>query len=465
MDHFTNALNKKGRRPNSVAVIGAFFGDEGKGRITDEITDTFLNKQNYQEMVLYRDNGGANAGHTISYNGKKISLHQIGSGILHQGCHVVLGKGMVIHPGDLLDEITHIKQVFGFKALPGSLMIDTMAVLSLDTHRAFESVLKIPLVSTLGSAASTDRGISPAYADIIYRFPLRVGDLLKSDWSAFFSDHYERYAAWISGMGADIEHIGIQRFNGKSITIEGKEKFLGELDEARNQLKLFVFDVYDFIKTHWSSITPFVFEKAQAVGLDHRWGVYPDISASNCCLDGIAYATEGIVDIKDISARLGVIKSTYASSVGKRQVPTLMEAGQADKIRADAIEFGATTGRPRDILHLDLVMLKFFCKVSGIEELAFTHMDIVYDQPIKVCVGYKKDGKTIDYRPDQAYLSNVEPVYRIFNPWRANTLKEVGEYRNLPEAARAFIEFVCDYTGTKPAMLTYGADRNKTLYI
>ena len=122
MTNLEKSLRKKGRRANSVAVIGAIFGDEGKGRITDELTDYFLKK--YKKVIVYRDNGGSNAGHTISMNGKKIGLHQIGSGILHKGCVVVLGKGMAIHPIDLLDEIEEVKRVFEFQKLPAQLMID-----------------------------------------------------------------------------------------------------------------------------------------------------------------------------------------------------------------------------------------------------------------------------------------------------------------------------------------------------
>lgn len=465
MKNFIKALSKNDRRTNSVAVIGAFFGDEGKGRITDEIADYFLNNRGFKKVILYRDNGGANAGHTISYNDKKISLHQIGSGILHKGCQVVLGKGMVLHPADLLDEISEIKQIFGLKDLPAKLMIDNMAVLSLDTHRAFEVVLKNPSYESLGSSASTDRGISPAYADILFRFPLRVRDLLSKDWEHVFSEHYNRYKLWIRGMGANIEDVTIQRFKGRKTKIGSKQEFINTLSSSRDALKPYIFDVYDFIKDRWFSDTPFIFEKAQAIGLDHRWGVYPDISASNCCLDGIAYSTEGLIRPKDISARLGIIKSTYSSSVGKRVVPTRMENDNANRIREISNEFGSTTGRPRDILYLDLVMLKYFLKVSEIEELVFTHMDIVFDEPIKVCIEYKKDGKNTDYRPDQEHLQNIEPVYKFFNPWKADNLNKVAIYENIPQPAKDFIAFVCNYTETKPVMLTYGAVRNKTIVI
>jgi adenylosuccinate synthase len=463
MKNFAKALKKKGRRVNSVAVIGAFFGDEGKGRITDELADYFLNERGFKKIVIYRDNGGANAGHTISHNGKKISLHQIGSGILHKGCCVILGKGMVIHPSDLLEEIVEIKEIFGFKKLPAELMIDEMATLSLDTHRAFESALKNSSLDSLGSKASTNRGISPAYADIIFRFPLSLKDFYRKDWKKIFSEHYERYNKLIGGLGFKLKDIEIRRYNNRVLKVGNKETFLKNLEESRKLLQSYVQDVHGFIKKNWESDTPFIFEKAQAIGLDSRWGVYPDISASNCCLDGITYSTEGIVDFNKISARLGVIKSTYSSSVGKRIVPTPMEEKLAKRIRKDANEFGSTTKRPRDILHLDLVMLKYFCKVSDIEELVFTHMDVVYDQAIKVCTKYKKDGKYSEYRPNQEYLKDITPVYRDFKPWSNEELRNIKSWDKLDNNIKKFIDYVSSYTETSPVIITYGPDRNDTL--
>lgn len=462
MTSFEKALNKKGRRANSVAVIGALFGDEGKGRITDEITDYFLNKKGFKEIVVYRDNGGSNAGHTISMNGKKIGLHQIGSGILHKGCNVVLGKGMVIHPSDLLEEIEEVKKVFSLKELPANLMIDEMAVLSLDTHRAFESALKERKSKSLGTQAATGRGIAPAYADVVYRFPLRMRDLYKENWKEIFVDHYERYSDWINSMGLNLENIVIQRYKGKEHKIGNVDIFINDLEKAKELLRPYVSNIYDFLKKNWEGDTPFVFEKAQAIGLDMRWGVYPDVSASNCCLDGITFSTEGIINANDISARLGVIKSTYTSSVGKRRIPTFMEEEFASPLRDDANEYGTTTGRPRDIAYMDLVMLKYFCKVGGIEELVFTHMDIVYEKPVKVCVEYEKNSKIVTYRPDQEHLDNVKPVYKEFKPWNKE-FKKFKEYSELPKEIHSFVEFISKASNTKPVMLTYGPDRHDTL--
>ena len=463
MTNLERSLKKKGRRANSVAVIGAIFGDEGKGRITDELTEYFLKK--YKKVIVYRDNGGSNAGHTISMNGKKIGLHQIGSGILHKGCVVVLGKGMVIHPIDLLDEIEEVKRVFGFKNLPAKLMVDEMAVLNLDTHRAFELALKSRGQKTLGSQAATGRGISPSYADVIFRFPVRMRDLLSEDWKGILGEHYDLYKELIFGLGMDCATIKVKRFNSEDMELGSKRKFLNSLEMIREELKEYVFPMYEYIKKEWNSSTPFIFEKAQAIGLDSRWGVYPDVSASNCCLDGITYSTEGIVDANDISARFGVIKSTYTSSVGKRQIPTFMEEKYAKQLRDDAHEYGTTTGRPRDIAYLDLEMLRYFCKVGGIEELVFTHMDMIYKRDVKVCVGYKRGKEKTYYRPDQKHLENVKPIYKRLKYWSKEDLKKCERYINIQKEAKDFIQFVSKETGTTPVMVTYGPDRSDTILI
>jgi len=463
MREFEKALNKKGRRKNSVAVIGSIFGDEGKGRITDELTNYFLKK--HKKVIVYRDNGGSNAGHTISMGGKKIGLHQIGSGILHKGCTVILGKGMVIHPIDLLAEIEEVKRVFEFKHIPSKLMIDEMAVLNLDTHRAFELALKNRESSSLGSQAATGRGISPSYADVIYRNPLRIRDLFIKDWEKKFENHYDLYSDWINGMGMHMKKIVIKRFGGEEITLGNMKKFIESIKECREQLKKYVFPLNEYLKKEWNSDTPFVFEKAQAVGLDYRWGIYPDVTASNCCLDGITYSTEGVIDANNISARFGVIKSTYTSSVGKRWLPTFMEEEYAKILRDDANEYGTTTGRPRDVAYLDLVMLSYFCKMGDIEELVFTHMDIVYDRNVKICVKYQKGKKNVGYRPDQEHINGITPIYKEFKPWSKEGLKGSKTYNNVERNAKTFIEYISKNTNTKPVMITFGPDRNDSILI
>ena len=461
MNNFEKCLSKEGRRKNSVAVIGALFGDEGKGRITDELTNYFLKKED--KVIVYRDNGGSNAGHTVSVGEKKIDLHQIGSGILHKGCVVVLGRGMVIHPIDFIREIKLVKDTFNFDELPSDLKIDEMATLCLDTHRAFEGALKEADTGSFGCKASTGRGISPAYADVIYRFPITVKDLISDDWKEKLTLHYERYEKWVKGMGVNLKDVMVKRFKEDDVRVGNMDEFLKNLESTREIFKRYAENIHDFLEKEWKGTTPFVFEKAQGVGLDPRWAVYPDSTASNCCLDGITGSTEGVIDANDISGRIGVIKSTYTSSVGKRVLPTIMEEKFAEEIREDANEYGATTGRPRDIVYMDSVMLRYFCKFGGIEELAFTHMDIVYDRAVKVCTGYELDGGSVGYRPYQWYIDLVKPVYKEFKEWKGDGFKNKEGFDDIQVEAKEFIDFLSKETNTLPVLLSYGPKREDTI--
>jgi len=449
----------KSNRPNSVAVVGAALGDEGKGRITDELT--FLLLKQHNEVVHYRDNGGANAGHTVETDKAKIALHQLGSGIMQKNAVIILGKGMVLHPEDLITEINNVLKVAQTKTLPAKLKIDEMAVLCLDTHRAFEAVLKM---RSRGSEGATGRGISPAYADIVYRHPLRMRDLMLKDWQNKFEKHYRFYQDWISGLGYKINQLESPRLGKDNIKVGSFEKFVERLSQARKILKPYIQPIYHDLREYWENGTPIIVEKAQALGLDKRWGVYPDVTASNCGFDGIWSATEGIFDPNLFSAKIGTIKATYTSSVGARRLPTMMTGSFADRIRKDADEYGATTGRPRDIAHIDLPMLSFLTRVGRIEQLAITHLDISYpDMPIKVCVDYKKTGMSVGYRPDQQFLDQLEPVYIDLPAWDGIKTQAAKKLSDLPELAKKYVAFITQSLGVSPFILTTGPKRNQTI--
>lgn len=452
--------NKQTRRLDSAVVVGGILGDEGKGRVTDELITHYLKK--FKKAIVYRDNGGANAGHTVHVGTTKIALHQLGSGILHDNCTIILGKDMVLHPEDLVSEIQQVKKAKqNFN--PKQLLIDEMAVLSLDTHRAFETALKVHNGSGKGS---TGRGISPAYADIVYRHPLRMRDFKKRNWKKLFEQHYELYEKLCSGFGKKLHSFEVTRVSGSLITVGKKIDFILRLEKARKTLLPLISDVHELLEKNWNSTTPMVFEKAQALGIDKRWGVYPDITASNCAPDGIYSSTEGIVDPDLIEIKTAVIKSTYTSSVGSRILPTMMEKELAHKIREDAHEYGSTTGRPRDIAYLDLPMLSYLCKVGKIEKLVFTHMDISYPNiPIKICIAYEQNDKKVPYRPDQEFLNSVKPVYKEFKSWNVEKLKSAKTFAELPKSAQKFILFVCNYTKTEPFMLTSGPQRNEMIFL
>jgi adenylosuccinate synthase len=397
----------KGRRANSIAVAGGALGDEGKGRITDELTAEFLKV--HKKVFHYRDNGGANAGHTVEIGTKKIALHQLGSGVLQRGCTVVLGKEMVLHPQDLVTEILEVLALMKTKQLPAKLLIDELALSCLDTHRAFEAVLKM---KASGSKAATGRGISPAYSDVLYRNPIKMRDLVASNWRQRVLAHYQHYELLCRGYGFEMSQIEVPRLTGKNTKVGNFKQFTASLGKAISILKVIL---VRFMNRFYQlgPDQPMVFE-SQALGLDVRYGVFPDITASNCAFDGIYSSTEGIVDDRLIAVRAATIKATYTSSVGTRVLPTMMEENLAKKIRADANEYGATTKRPRDIAYIDLPMLSFLFKVGRVEQLILTHLDIAYlDIPVKVCVGYELNGREVDYRPDQTYLSQVKQSMSI----------------------------------------------------
>jgi len=454
----TNPFKTKGLRANSVAICGGAFGDEGKGRVTDELTSKFL--RGNKQVIHYRDNGGANAGHTVEIGSTRIALHQLSSGVMQPGCTVISGKGMVIHPEDFVTEIDSVKAAAGGK-LPSTLIIDEMATLALDTHRAWENVLK---TRATGSRGSTGRGIAPAYADIIYRHPLRMRDLVSSDWRQKFTAHYKLYHDLLKGFGEKLSAVEVARLTNIPAKVGSLPTFLKRLESARSTLKPYIQSVYSLLYDHWTSKTPFVFEKAQALGLDARYGVYPDVTASDCSFDGILGSTEGIVNPRDIAVKAAIIKATYTSSVGTRIMPSAMEAGLANRIREDANEYGATTRRPRDIHHIDIPFLSFLHQVGNYDYLCPTHLDISYPKvPIKVCVAYTLKGKAVLYRPDQEYLLTVKPKFIDLPSWDGKDVQKAKNIKDLPKETKQYLAFISQAIGAQVLMATTGPRRHQTI--
>lgn len=443
-------------RKNSFAVGGGAFGDEGKGRIVDELASSLSSR--YKNIIVYRWSGGSNAGHTVIANGRKIILHQVPSGALTAGAISILGKGMVIHPGDLLSELRLVSKEV--KQTP-KIIIDEMATLTLDTHRAFEATLKKWKIG----GASTGRGIAPAYADILLRQYLTVRDLVKRNWKKDFSRHYDLYRAMVKGLGENMQGQMVNSLKDGLTKVGTKQVFLNRLSNQRKYLKAFVKDANYLLSDTWDSDTPFIFEGAQGIGLDARWAVCPDTTSANPCFDGIKNSTEGIVKVDDIQTRILTYKATYTSSVGHRVLPTKMKKGLVEKIRKDANEYGATTGRPRDIYHIDLPMLKFFANVGNATHIALTHLDISYPKvPVKVCVKYKNRGKKESvYRPDQIKLNSVRPEYKIFKPWNGKEIRKISSYSFLPKSTQIYIHFMAESLKLRPYILTTGPERSSVV--
>jgi adenylosuccinate synthase len=452
--------NPANGRAHSIAIGGGAFGDEGKGRIVDEICTHYVYQQK-QPPVVYRWNGGANAGHTVVVDGRKIALHQLPSGSLHSLATVVLGKGMVVHPGDLLLELESIQPFLAGKAGRGNILIDEMAVLSLDSHRAFEAGL---LSWAEGGKGATGRGISPAYADVLYRFPVRLRDLYSSDWETRLGNHYDLYTAWLSGLGGVLAKQEVPTLAGPRRMVGSKRDFLATLAQQKNALLAAGARLTNSneILSFWQAGQPFIFEGAQAVGLDPRFGVYPDITASDPTFGGILGATEGLIAPQKIAVRASAIKATYTSSVGQRRLPTAMPADLAHRIREDAHEYGATTRRPRDIVYIDLPCLRYFMEVGGASHLILTHLDIAYREiPIRVCTHYQNaSGAVVGYRPDQVYLDTVRPIYRDLPSWDGQAVQGQTLLGKLPTAALQYVAFITQALGVPPFMGTTGPERD-----
>lgn len=450
-------------RANTFAFCGGAFGDEGKGRVIDEYA---AQAAKTGSVLVFRDNGGANAGHTVTLSDeKKIALHQLPSGVFSQKATVILAKGMVIHPGDL---VTELEQATTMSKKLGKIMIDEMAVLALDTHRAFEATLKN---WQSGSKGSTGRGISPAYADVLLRHPIRVRDL-KPFNTKLLTQHYKLYDALITGLGESLAKAKVPQLDSetgktKTVAVGSLKTFLQRLQTQATQLDKYIADIQPVLEKAWRDAATAIFiEKSQGIGIDARWGVYPDVTASKTSFDSLTESTNNLFSWQEVSQRIAVIKATYMSSVGSRVLPTQMDESLAQKIRDDANEYGATTGRPRDIAYLDIPALRFYSQVGNITHHTLTHMDIAYlDQPIKVCVDYTIGGESVSYRPDQEFLNKVSPVYIELPAWDGVAIQSCQQPKNLPKAARHFISFIEKELGTKVNMITTGPQRHQGIVL
>ena len=446
-------------RKNSVGLSGGAFGDEGKGKITDKYVHDFAKKY---KVIVYRDNGGANAGHSIEFDdGRRIAMHLIPSGIFVKNATVILGKCMVVDPVQVVEELKAVRELEKGQ-VPAQVIIDEMATTCLDTHRAFEAVLK---KWEEGGRGSTARGISPAYTDVLLRHPIRMRDFKPFNQEKL-SKHYRLYEALIKGLGEDIKEIEVMSLLGP-IKVGSLNDFLNRLKTATKILSPNIANVSDLLKKAWKDKKyAFVFEKAQGVGLDPRYGVYPDVTSSDCTFAGILSSTEGIINPNEIAVRAAVIKATYMSSVGTRKLPAMMDEKWAVKVREDAHEYGATTKRPRDIALLDLPAIRFFNKVNNTNCLVLTHMDIVYPKfPVKVCVGYKLNSKPVDYRPDQEFISKVIPIFKSLPTWSREEIVRAKTWKQVPKKAKNFVKFIEQQMGVPVKIITTGPRRSQYIKV
>ena len=419
--------------PNTI-LVGAQWGDEGKGKIIDFLTD--------EAEIVVRSQGGNNAGHTIVIGGEKYVLHLIPSGILRKSKTCVIGNGVVLDPVALVGEIEGLRKR-GVKVEKNLLISDT-AHLVLPYHQALDGLRETQKGSK--KIGTTKRGIGPAYADKASRTGLRTGDLLRPDVLK------EKLTQRIKENNALLKSLGAPTLNAK--------KIINDTLAAAEVLRPFITNTVMFLHRALEMKTNMLFEGAQGTFLDIDHGTYPYVTSSNTTSGGAC--TGSGVPPHRIDKVMGVLKA-YTTRVGEGPFTTEDDA-LGDRFHAMGREFGATTGRARRCGWFDAVSTRYSVILNGIDELAITNLDGLDGvESIKLCVAYRLDGKVLDFPPtDSEHLSRCEPVYIEMPGWMKSTEK-AKKFSDLPPKARAYVKKIAELTGAKLSIVSIGPARAQTI--
>ena len=419
--------------PNTI-LVGAQWGDEGKGKIIDFLTD--------EADIVVRSQGGNNAGHTIVIGGEKYVLHLIPSGILRKSKTCVIGNGVVLDPVALVGEIEGLRKR-GVKVEKNLLISDT-AHLVLPYHQALDGLRETQKGSK--KIGTTKRGIGPAYADKASRTGLRTGDLLRPDVLK------EKLTQRIKENNAVLKSLGAPVLNAK--------KIINDTLAAAEVLRPFITNTVMFLHRALEMKTNMLFEGAQGTFLDIDHGTYPYVTSSNTTSGGAC--TGSGVPPHRIEKVMGVLKA-YTTRVGEGPFTTEDDA-LSDRFHAMGREFGATTGRARRCGWFDAVATRYSVILNGIDELAITNLDGLDGvESIKLCVAYRLDGKVLDFPPtDSEQLSRCEPVYIEMPGWLKSTEK-AKKFSDLPPKARAYVKKIAELTGAKLSIVSIGPARAQTI--
>ena len=414
-------------------VLGSFYGDEGKGKIIDYLS------QNADISV--RCTGGNNAGHSIEVNGKKFAFHLIPSGILNEKTLAVIGNGVVIDPKVLIEEINNVKEN-GYSAQ--NLKISDKAHVIFPYHIEMDKLLES--LRKEGKIGTTARGIGPAYCDKYERCGIRMGDLV--------SKRFEKQ------LRKNIENKNriFEIYNYETIDAD---KVVEEYNKYADFLKEYVVDTVYLLHNALEEDKQILCEGAQATLLDIDFGSYPFVTSSNPTIGGICTGT-GIA-AKDIGEVYGVLKA-YSSRVGEGPYLTEQNNEIGDTIRELGHEYGTTTKRPRRCGWLDLVALKYAVMVNGITGLAINHVDTIGKlDKIKLCVAYKKDGKeSLRFSTDMDYLEGCMPVYEEFDG-NFGDISNIKNREDLPENAKKYLNRIEEIVKVPIKFIGTGAGRDSMI--
>jgi adenylosuccinate synthase len=421
--------------PNTI-LVGAQWGDEGKGKIIDFLTD--------EADIVVRSQGGNNAGHTIVIGGEKYVLHLIPSGILRRSKTCVIGNGVVLDPVSLVGEIDGLL-ARGVK-VGKNLLISDAAHLVLPYHRSLDELREVQKGSK--KIGTTKRGIGPAYADKASRTGLRMGDLMRPE--VFAAKLTQR----IKENNAILKSHGLAPLNGK--------KILQDYLAAGEKLRPFVTNTVIFLHRALELKQNMLFEGAQGTFLDIDHGTYPFVTSSNTTAGGAS--TGSGVPPHRIDSVLGVMKA-YTTRVGEGPFATEDE-GLSDRLHAMGREYGATTGRARRCGWFDAVSTRYSTMVNGIDKIAITNLDGLDGvETIRICVAYRLDGKVLDFPPtDSDDLARCEPVYIEMPGWLKGTEK-ARKFSELPPKARTYVKKISELTGAKLSIVSIGPGRAQTIQL
>ena len=418
----------------NVGVIGAQWGDEGKGKIVDLLAPHF--------SIVARYQGGHNAGHTIYTDGRKFVHHLVPSGILHPGVTCVLGSGVVVDPQALQAELATLAAA-GI-LVDGRLLISDRAHLILPYHRELEALAE----ARRGEhrIGTTSRGIGPAYEDKVGRRGIRIADLAGTSAELLFQ--------------AVRENVAIRnRLIGDPVM--DAQPVLEELHRTWTWMRRSVVDVSRYLSQAAASGRTILFEGAQGTLLDIDHGTYPYVTSSNATTGGICTGLG--VPPKMIGSVLGIAKA-YTTRVGEGPLPTEVAGELGDRLRESGQEYGASTGRPRRCGWYDAVAVRYATRINGLDALALTKLDVLdgFDE-ISVCTAYRSQGQILEDLPaDIDRLAACEPVYETLPGWNRPT-RGARSYQELPPAAQRYVSKLEETSGVPVSLISTGRDREDTI--
>jgi len=422
----------------SVVVIGAQWGDEGKGKIVDLLTD--------KVQAVVRFQGGHNAGHTLVINGVKTALNLIPSGIMRPGVACLIGNGVVLSVPDLFREIAKVEATGA--SVRDRLRISEATPLVLPVHAKLDQAREVARGEN--KIGTTGKGIGPAYEDKVARRAIRVGDLF----------HREQLASKLGELLGFHNFVLQGYFNLEPVDFQST---LDELLSYADTLRPMVADVTELLRLHLANGDNVLFEGAQGALLDVDHGTYPFVTSSNTTAGGAA--TGSGVGPRNLDYVLGIVKA-YATRVGSGPFPTELSDETGQHIRDKGAEYGTVTKRPRRCGWFDAVAARRSIFNNSVTGLCVTKLDVLDElDVIRICVGYKVDGQPVEVPPIGAEgFARIEAIYEEYPGWKCNTYG-LTRYEQLPEAARKYLMRIEEVSGAEIAIVSTGPDREHTIVL